>query len=91
MGLRVEPFDMAAKGSYRLRKRLLEAMAGIGSEDVSERARAVLAAEQLVIARLHTDDGSPVEDALDELSAEGFDDLLKELMGSPVPPASAVS
>jgi hypothetical protein len=91
MALVIERLNMAVKGSYRLRKQMLEAMAGIGSENVFDQARGMLVAGELLRARLHTDDGSPVEEALDELSADGFDELLKELMASPVPKASAVS
>ena len=92
----VKPIDMAAPGSYRQRSRLLRTIASIGDvsnvDDGAAVAQAYLEIEDLVLSRLETDDGTPVEDALDRLSANDFDVLLQTLAGeNAVPTQSAES
>lgn len=87
----VTPMDMEAPGSYRQRRALLQAGAAQESKDGAVRARAVMAVEDVVLAHLSTDDGTPVEEALDRLSAAEFDALIPMLLGEAVDPQSAGS
>lgn len=47
--------------------------------------------EDLVVKRAYREDGGDVEEALDLLSADGFDELFREMRASPVPTESAES
>ncbi|KKN82081.1 hypothetical protein LCGC14_0313480 [marine sediment metagenome] len=48
------------------------------------------AVEELLLPRLKTDDGTPIEEALDNISAEQFDALLAGVTwGAEVPPENA--
>lgn len=92
----VTPIDPTAPGSYRQRKNLLGIARKLdsvrdGGADWRDVVAVYDAIEALIIPRLCTDDGTPVEDALDLLSAEQFDELLgKVSVGADVvPPASA--
>ena len=87
----VKPIDMSAPGSFRQRSRLMRAVAlAKQGDDGSSIAQAYIAIEDLVLDRLETDDGSPVEDALDQLSAFEFDALLQTIAGeNAVPTESA--
>lgn len=90
----VTPIDMAAKGSWQLRKRLFGAIAAMQVAEGLQQGMKVMEAygriEALILDRLETDDGSPVADALDEISAEQFDQLIGGLLGTPtVPPAKS--
>ena len=77
-------------GSWRKRRRLMEAMqkaqAELGADNT---IAAFLAVEDIVLDRLETDDGTPVDEVLDELSAEDFDEILQGLIASSVPQTSA--
>ena len=74
----VKPIDLSAPGSYRERKRYLRLLKRLRSDEPD--AKGVLEAleevDELITSRLRTDDGTPVEDALDQLSAQQFDALL---------------
>ena len=92
----VTPIDPTAPGSYRQRKKLLEVARKLDSvRDSGADWRDVIAVydaiESLIIPRLRTDDGTAVEDALDLLSAEQFDELLGKVSvgADAVPPANA--
>lgn len=88
----VTPIDMAAKGSFKLRKRLLSAYAdmqeAIKNNDIRTLTNAYDAIEALVRDRLETDDGTPVAEALEDASAEQFDQLMGGLLGEPTLPNS---
>jgi hypothetical protein len=88
----VTPIDMAAKGSFRLRKRLLAAYADMQEAIASNNVRGLTAAydaiEAMVVDRLETDDGTPVAEALEDASAEQFDRLMGGLLGEPTIPNS---
>lgn len=106
--LLVTPIDPAAPGSYRKRRRMLQA--GREAQNATSRIEAMqaqikadpaladafademnakinevmdvqLRMEDLILQDVKTDDGSPVEAALDEISANDFDRLLKALLG----------
>jgi hypothetical protein len=79
----VEPIDMDAPGSYRKRARLLRAIQAVQEGDGLEQATALVDVEDLIIGQLSTDNGTPVDDALDELSANQFDQLLSGILGGP--------
>lgn len=77
----VRPIDPTAPGSWKERrvyraitKRLQMAAR---SEDMIDQIAALEEAEDWVIARLRTDDGSEVQTVLDSLSADEFDRLLR--------------
>jgi len=80
----VRPIDPRARGSYQVRAAVLTAINAAQEAgrrgDVSAAIQAQLALENMLIMRLSTDDGTPVEDALAELSADQFDDLFAALM-----------
>lgn len=87
----VTPIDMAAAGSFRQRSRLMRAIAMMrDNDDATTMAAAYIAVEDIALERLETDDGTPVEDALDQLSADDFDALLQAITGeNAVPTESA--
>lgn len=92
----VEPLDMTQKGSYRSRKAVLLALSATDLNSgfkgsMAARAQALLDVQELVERRCTTDDGSPVEEALDELSGDQFNELMQGMLGEPVPPPSAGS
>ena len=89
--LHVKPIDAGAPGSFRQRSRLMRAIALMrDNTDGAAVAAAYIAVEDLVLERLSTDDGTPVEDVLDGLSADDFDALLQAVAGeSSVPTESA--
>ena len=86
----VTPIDMAAPGSFKLRKRLFGAFTAMKEAESSTNGIAVMAAyttiEDMILDRLETDDGTPVADALDEISAEQFDTMIGGLLGTPTVP-----
>ena len=86
----VTPIDMSARGSFKLRKKLLTAYADMQEAIKANDIRALTAAydtiEAMVRDRLETDDGTPVADALEEASAEQFDQLMGGLLGEPTIP-----
>ena len=86
----VTPIDMAARGSFGQRKRLLKA---INAVDVARETKAVDlmvaafdAIEVLVRGNLATDDGTPIEDALEMCSANEFDALISGLINAETVP-----
>lgn len=90
----VQPFDPKAKGSFRQRMALLQAFERMGAAKKSNLTTDYAAAQaelfRATISRLSTDDGTPVDDLLDELSADDFDTLmdatLMEARAPAVPP-----
>ena len=79
----VKPIDLSAPGSYTARKQFLR-LWGRFQKSQDDRAPDEMMAlldefDALVLSRLRTDDGSPVEDALDEISANQFDQLMAAL------------
>lgn len=88
----VTPIDMQAPGSYRQRQRFIYALASIQDagegEEGASIVKAMLALDDLVVGQLATDDGTPVEDALAQLSANEFDQLMAGLFGQPTVPNS---
>lgn len=76
----VTPIDPKAAGSWRERRRYRaisrRLQAASRSDDMVEQITALEEAEDWVIARLRTDDGSDLQATLDRLSAEEFDRLL---------------
>ena len=86
----VTPIDMAAAGSYAQRKRLIRALARLQDAQEKQRAMEMVGAfedlEWLVTAHLETDDGTPVPDALEELSANDFDQMVGALVNAETVP-----
>lgn len=93
----VKPIDMEEAGSYRARSHLFEAVAALDQAQASKAGGSIITAmralEKVIVPRLRTDDGTPVEDALDQLSANQFDALLAGVLGpsETVPPVTASS
>ena len=87
--LLVKPIDPAAKGSWRQRSKLLRAATKMASEDGAEQVQGYLELEDAAFDRLETDNGTPVSEALDQLSADQFDELVEALLETPVPTKSA--
>jgi hypothetical protein len=96
----VQPIDFDAPGGWRARSKLFRAVRELtllqrlshqGQVDVDRLIAAVLSVEELIVPRLSTNDGTPVEEVLDRLSAREFDQLLGGLLASSqsVPPTSA--
>ena len=87
----VRPIDMSAPGSFRQRSRLMRAIALMrDNDDGAAAAAAYIAVEDIALERIVTDDGTSVEDALDKLSADQFDELLQSIAGeNAVPTESA--
>jgi len=85
----VTPIDPAAPGSYKKNKRLRRALKLARQAQKSSEADATDAMlevydliENLVLENLETDDGTPVDDALDEISEQDFMSLLQALLGA---------
>jgi hypothetical protein len=76
----VRPIRLDEAGSYRERKRFIRLLKRLRDLSTTKDETAALEvfdeADALLVARLKTDDGSPVEALLDELSANQFDQLL---------------
>ena len=97
----VDPIDPSAKGSWRLHRKLLGASKAIS--EIQEQTKklgpqaddsvATLAALEviydLVVSRLSTEDGSPVDDALDDISVDDFQLLITAISGETVPTTSS--
>ena len=81
----VTAYDWSKPGSFRVRQRLMRAgsqiKAATESDDAFAAFTAYMAVEDLIIPRLRTDDGSDLDAALDELSADDFDALIKAAQG----------
>ena len=86
--LRVKPIDGSAPGSFRERSRILRTLQQIRSSD-TDFIQGQLLLDELLASRLETIDGSDLETALAQLSANEADDLVKRLLVSEVPTGSA--
>ncbi|GEM_PF-2854289 len=94
----VKPIALSEPGSYRERNQFFKVIRRFNGLKDSEDGLAVVDAydevERLILPRLKTADGTPVEAALDRLSAQEFDALLSAIAfeaGETVPPANASS
>jgi len=88
----VTPIDMGAPGSYRARKVLLDAVAAMSGSEAPEIAKAYQSIEATLLSRVSTDNGTSVEEALDECSADDFDRLIAGLLNvETVPNPNGVS
>lgn len=74
------PFDPAAPGSHAHRMRMLDLVDEYGTaqtdNDVYALARIARKINLVVVPRLRTDDGTPVEAALADISADQYDLLV---------------
>lgn len=79
----VKPINLSSPGSYRERKQFLRLLRRLRDLQAARDADAILTtldeADELLLSRLQTDDGTLVEDALDRLSANQFDQLLSAI------------
>lgn len=77
----VKPIDMSAPGSFRQRQKMMKASAIMqraqAKNDMVGMYSALLEIHDIFIANCSTDDGTPLEDALDQMSANQFDEMLK--------------
>ena len=87
--LRVKPIDVSAPGSFRERLQVMKALAEIREAD--NYIDGQLALDELLASRLETTDGSDLDAALAQLSAEDADAMVKELLVTRVPQESAGS
>ncbi len=93
----VTPIDPAAPGSWRKRNefyRLARRFKAAQTDgDNTEVAVAMADFNDYLISRLKTDDGTPIDELLDRLSANEFDELMGALAteADAVPPTSASS
>jgi len=86
--LRVRPINNESEGSFRERRRILQALQRIRSDDTDYIEGQILL-DELLESRLETTDGSDLEEALDKLTAAEADALVKQLLVSEVPTESA--
>jgi hypothetical protein len=95
MRLIVKAIDPDAPGSYRARDRLFSVYGGLrNAKGPEESVAAYRAARDFILERAETDDGTPVEEALDQVSANQFDELLVVLLRGgeeTIPPVSSGS
>lgn len=79
----VKAIDLSQPGSYGERRRFLRLLRRLQAMNGAQDAEAVLAtldeADELLRGRLATDDGTPVEEVLDRISANDFDRLLSAI------------
>jgi len=93
----VTPIDMSAPGSYRERKTVMRAWRAFVDAQNDADPIALLdaqdALETVTLAHAETEDGSPLEEALDDISAEAFDALCLAIIAGKetVPNASSTS
>lgn len=95
----VTPIDNSAPGSYRERRRLLKAFARVTSaademskDDLLALVSAREELDAIILEHAETDDGSSLEDALDEISNDDFNALFSAIMsGETVPNPSSAS
>ena len=87
-GIRVRPIDMEAPGSFRERSKALRVLAAIRNDEL-DNINGQIALEDVLLPRLETDDGSDLDEALDKLTANDFDDLLSQILATEVPTESA--
>lgn len=81
---------MGAPGSFRERSKALRVLAAIRSGEM-DNIQGQIAVEDVLLPRLETEDGSDLDEALDKLSANDFDDLLMQMLATSVPTESAES
>ena len=95
--LTISPIDPTAPGSYRKRQRILDALAKISAiegmndirdaQDMASVAKALEAfnaIEDIVRAQAQPTNGYTIDEALDLISADQFDLLLRGLLASPL-------
>lgn len=79
----VNPIDLSKRGSYRERKAFLRLLKRFRDAQKQQDPDAALdifdEADALIVKRLKTSDGSPVETLLDDISANQFDQLLSAI------------
>lgn len=80
----VKPIRLEEPGSYKERKRFLRLLRAVRdlssqSRDPGEILRVLDEADQVILARVRTDDDTPVEQVLETLSANDFDALLSAI------------
>jgi hypothetical protein len=79
----VRPIVLSEPGSYRERRKFLRLVQRLTALKEQQDVKAILSlldeADELLLPRLRTEDGSSVEDALDKLSANDFDGLLNAI------------
>ena len=89
----VAALDLDAPGSYRLRDVWLSAYLEMsGAKRTAEFAAGYAKVRDLVLQRATTDDGTPVEDALAQVTANQFDTLIGQVLSGgeeTIPPASS--
>lgn len=84
MKLILAPFDPAAPGSHAQRMRMMELVEQYEEAQATGKGMARIARKinELVLPRLHTDDDSPVADALERVSANEYDVLVGGLFAT---------
>ncbi len=79
----VKPINLTEPGSYRARKQFLRVHRRLMELPDTTDAKTTFAVyeeiDNLLLSQLRTDDGTPVEDALDQLSAAQFDQLFQAI------------
>ena len=86
--VRVRPIDMDAPGSFRERSKALRVLAAIRDGEL-DNIKGQIAIEDVLMPRLETDDESDLDEALDKLTANDFDELLTDMLATAVPTESA--
>ncbi|MCK9357719.1 MAG: hypothetical protein M0R22_11350 [Dehalococcoidia bacterium] len=88
----VTPIDMAARGSFALRKKLFRALEALerarANSSMIEMMAAMDTLEGMIAANLATDDDTTVAEALDLCSAEEWDTFVSALLGRETVPNS---
>ena len=91
----VRPIDATMPGSYRERQAFFKVLrafqAAKRGDDEFTSLDAFDAMEQFLLKRIATDDETPVEDVLNQLSANEFDTLIGSIYEAPVGEATASS
>jgi nucleotide-binding universal stress UspA family protein len=73
----LSPFDPAAPGSHMQRMRMLSLIGDEGEErTAAQTAARMRSLHAVLLERLRTDDGTPVEAALELISADDYDALI---------------
>jgi len=90
----IKPLDFDAPGSWRERHKFREIAMRLDvasrSDNPVEQFAAMQEAEDWVVSHLRTDDGTPIKEALDSISAREFDMLFRAAGTEDiVPPGSA--
>lgn len=78
----VTPIDINAPGSYRQRKKflgLISRLATVKDQKPDDVLAILDETDALIRSHLKTDDDTPVEELLDQLSAKDFDQLLSAI------------